>query len=145
MVYGSWGTLKIKLDAGAYMPVRAHATDAGLDLRTPGLVKIPAGGSAVIDTGVHVELPEGFYGKIESKSGLNVKSGVVSLGGTIDEPYRGSIVVKLYNFGSADYTFLPGDKIAQLVIQPYIAPELDVVDELSESDRGENGFGSSGR
>lgn len=139
--------MKIKLDPGAYMPLRAHPTDAGLDLRTPVLVKIPAGGSAAIDTGVHVELPHGYYGKIESKSGLNVKSGVVSLGGTIDEPYRGSIVVKLYNynFGSAYYTFLPGDKIAQLVIQPYLAPELEVVDELSESDRGENGFGSSGR
>lgn len=137
--------MKIKLDAGAYMPSRAHPTDAGLDLRTPHAFRIPAGGSAAVDTGVHIELPLGYYGKIESKSGLNVRSGVVSLGGTIDEPYRGSIVVKLYNFGSADYTFLPGDKLCQLVIQPYLAPEIEVVDELSESDRGDNGFGSSGR
>ena len=69
----------------------------------------------------------------------------MSCGGTIDEPYRGSIVVKLYNFGSKAYVFEPGDKVAQIVIQPYIAPELEIVDALSETDRGSDGFGSSGR
>lgn len=137
--------MKIKLDEGAFAPSRAHPTDAGLDLRAVERTKIWPGASAIIDTGVHIELPPGYYGKIESKSGLNVNHNIVSLGGTIDEPYRGSIVVKLYNFGDTAYTFEPGDKVAQLVIQPYIAPELEYVDSLSESDRGEQGFGSSGR
>lgn len=136
--------MKIKLDEGAFMPVRAHDTDAGLDLRTPKEVTVPAHGSVIIDTGVHVALPHGYYGKLESKSGLNVKHNVVSLGGTIDEPYRGSIVAKLYNLGDLDYTFNAGDKVVQMVIQPYIAPELEEVDELDETDRGEKGFGSSG-
>ena len=99
----------------------------------------------MIDTGVHIELPHGYYGQLESKSGLNVKHGVVSHGGTIDEPYRGSIVAKLYNHSDRDYWFVAGDKVVQLVIQPYIAPVLKVVDELTETDRGEQGFGSSGR
>ena len=137
--------MKIKLDKGAYMPIRVHETDAGLDLRTPKRVTVPAHGSAIIDTGVHIALPSGYYGKLESKSGLNVKHNVVSLGGTIDEPYRGSIVAKLYNLGDTDYTFEEGDKVVQMVIQPYIAPDLEEVDELDETDRGESGFGSSGR
>lgn len=137
--------MRIMLDKGAYMPVRAHLTDAGLDLRTPIDVIVPKGGSVSIDTGVHVELPKGYYGKLESKSGLNVKHSVVSLGGTIDEPYRGSIVAKLYNFGNEDYQFNAGDKVVQMVIQPYIAPDLQIVDSLDETDRGSDGFGSSGR
>ena len=76
---------------------------------------------------------------------MNVKHGVVSLGGTIDEPYRGSIVVKLYNMSDEDYVVNAGDKVAQLVIMPYLAPKLEVVDELSETDRGSLGFGSSGK
>lgn len=137
--------MNIMLDAGAYPPVRAHTTDAGLDLRTPRAVIVPAHGSVCIDTGVHIALPHGCYGKLESKSGLNTKHGVVSLGGTIDEPYRGSIVAKLYNLTDRAYRFEAGDKIVQLVIQPYLAPPVDIVDELDETDRGSDGFGSSGR
>ena len=137
--------MRIMLDPGAFEPTRAHPTDAGLDLRAKERVKIWPGMAATIDTGVHVELPPGYYGKIESKSGLNVKHSIVSCGGTIDEPYRGSIVVKLYNLGDKAYVFEPGDKVAQLVIQPYIAPEIEISDTLSETDRGSNGFGSTGK
>lgn len=137
--------MRIMLDPGAFEPKRAHDTDAGLDLMAKERVKIWPGSSACIDTGVHVELPHGYYGKIESKSGLNVKHSIVSCGGTIDEPYRGSIVVKLYNFGDQAYVFQPGEKVAQLVIQPYIAPEIEISDTLSETDRGSNGFGSTGK
>ena len=159
--------MRIKLDEGAYLPLRAHDTDAGLDLLTPRDVIVPetkmvdvhrdilsdrieyvngvALGSATIDTLVHVELPHGFYGKIEGKSSLNVKRGIVSLGGVIDEGYTGSIVVKLYNTTGTPYQFHAGEKIAQLVIQPYIAPDLEVVDELTETERGSNGFGSTGK
>ena len=137
--------MKIMLEPTAFMPKRAHETDAGLDLRSRWHMIVPAHGSAEFDTGVHIELPHGWYGKIESKSGLNVNHNVVSCGGVIDEPYRGSIVVKLYNLGDVDYVVNAGDKVAQLVIMPYIAPELELVDKLGETDRGNSGFGSSGK
>ena len=151
--------MKIKMDEGAILPTRAHATDAGLDLysrddKTLYAMKCDGVGSNLafylhggecFDTGVHIELPPGYYGKIESKSGLNVKHNVVSCGGVIDEGYTGSIVVKLYNFGDTIYQVHRGDKIAQLVIMPYAAPDLEVVDSLEETERGESGFGSTGR
>lgn len=137
--------MKIVLDDGAYMPTRAHSTDAGLDLYSREEMVIPSGHSVAFDTGVHVELPPCTYGKIESKSGLNINHDVVSCGGVIDEGYTGSIKVKLYNFGDSHYTVHARDKIAQLVIQPVLFPELQVVKKLSESERGENGFGSTGK
>lgn len=137
--------MKIKLDNGAFEPVRAHKTDAGLDLRTPIEFTIQPHDSYVIDTGVHVELPEGTFGQLFSKSGLNVKRNIVSLGGTIDEGFTGSITVKLYNEGDEEYHFRAGDKIVQMVIMPYLAPEIEYVEGLSETERGNQGFGSSGR
>lgn len=137
--------MKVKLDPGAYMPTRAHSTDAGLDLRAPTDFYIPIHGSAVIDTGVHINLPPCTYGKIESKSGLNVNHNIVACGGVIDEGYTGSIRVKLYNLGQDGYQFREGDKIAQLIIQPCFYEEIHLVDHLDESERGANGFGSTGR
>lgn len=137
--------MKIKLDKGAIMPTRAHDTDAGLDLYCREDKMLWAGQSVRFDTGVHIELPHGYFGKIESKSGLNVDHGVVCLGGVIDEGYTGSIVVKLYSCGATSHKFLKGDKIAQLVILPYLAPDLEEVEELEQSDRGSDGFGSTGR
>lgn len=141
--------MKIKLDPGAYMPARAHEDDAGLDLFSmEDKVIWPAalvGDGAVFDTGVHMEIPHGYFGKIESKSGLNVNSGVVSHGGVVDSGYTGSIKVKLYNHGPRGYAVRKGDKIAQIVIQPYAAPELELVSHLDETERGSRGFGSSGR
>ena len=133
------------LDEGAYLPEKAHEADAGYDLRTPIPVRIPAGGSATIDTGIHVAIPEGFFGKLESKSGLNVKHHIVSLGGVIDAGYTGSIVVKLYNLGKQDYIFQKGDKIVQMIIQPYANFKLEQVKTLGDTERGDKGFGSSGR
>ena len=138
--------MKIMLDEGAYMPERAHPTDAGLDLKTPISVSIPPRGSVVIDTGVHVQLPHGTVGILKSKSGLNVKRDITSEG-VIDEGYTGSIVVKLYNnHNFCGRELKAGDKISQLVILPVVIPdELKVVDELDDSERGDSGFGSSGR
>ena len=136
--------IKIKLDEGATMPTRAHSTDAGLDIYSREEQIVPAKESAIFDTGVHIELPEGTVGMIKSKSGLNVKHGIVSEG-VIDVGYTGAIVVKLYNHGGYDYRVKAGDKISQLVIMPILTPELDLVDELEETERGDNGFGSSGR
>lgn len=146
--------MMVKLDEGAKMPTRAHILDAGLDLYSREELTIPprtemiVENSATFDTGVHIVLPPWHYGKIEGKSGLMVNHNVCSLGGVIDENYVGSIKVKLFNMGIAPYTVRKGDKIAQLVVQPYTMPEafgIEVVDRMPETERGENGFGSSGR
>lgn len=136
--------MKITLDPGAILPTRAHDKDAGLDLYSREEQIILPGESAVFDTGVHAELPPGTFGKLESKSGLHFKAGIVCLGGVVDESYRGSINVKLTNFGDKPYMVRKGQKIVQMIVQPYLAPELEVVDELSETDRGSQGFGSTG-
>lgn len=136
--------MKIKLDSGAKMPTRAYPTDAVLDLYARETQIVPAKESAVFDTGVHIELPAGTVGMLKSKSGLNVKHGITSEG-VIDVGYSGSICVKLYNHSGYDYKVNAGDKISQLVILPILAPELELVDELEEHGRGNNGFGSSGK
>lgn len=136
--------MKIKLDPGAYMPERAHSLDAGLDLRTPKHLVIHSYNSICVDTGVHVELPPGTVGMLKSKSGLNVKLNLTNEG-VIDEGYTGSIVVKLYNHGPGTVEIPAGSKISQLVILPVLRPELELVDELEETERGDNGFGSTGR
>lgn len=137
--------MKIKLDEGAKMPTRAHNSDAGLDLYAKETKLVPARGSTIFDTGVHVEIPRGATGLVLPKSGLNVKNGVVASVGVIDAGYIGSVVSKLYNHSKVDYTVNEGDKISQLVIVPIFTPVLEIVDELDETERGENGFGSSGR
>jgi dUTP pyrophosphatase len=138
--------MKIKLDPGAFMPTRAHPTDAGLDLYCPAGEEqiVSAKESVIIDTGVHVELPPNTVGMIKSKSGLNIHHGLASEG-VIDEGYTGSVKVKLFNHGGYDYKIHAGDKISQLVILPVIIPELELVDELAPTERGDNGFGSSGK
>lgn len=136
--------MKIMLDKGAKMPTRAHETDAGLDLYAIEGKNIPAHDSAVFDTGVHIELHEGTAGLLKSKSGLNVRYGITSEG-VIDVGYTGSIHVKLYNHSDEPYEVKKGDKISQFVIIPIKILPLEVVDSLEDTDRGSNGFGSSGR
>ena len=136
-------TIKVKLDKG-YKPERAHEADAGYDLRSPIKTIVCAGEAVVIDTGVHVQIPTGYVGMLKSKSGLNVKHDIVGEG-VIDSGYTGSIRVKLYNHGTESYMIEVGDKISQLVILPIITPEIELVDELEETERGDGGFGSSGR
>lgn len=136
--------MEIMLDEGAYMPSRGHKTDAGLDLRTPKAVTVPAYGSVTVDTGAHVALPHGCAGLLVSKSGLNVKYDITSTG-LIDEGYTGSIVVKIYNHGGEDYAFEAGDKVTQLVVLPVVCEPLELVAAFNRTERGGNGFGSTGR
>ena len=138
--------INVMLDDGAYMPTRAHEEDSGLDLYSPIPFTMAGPDSYVaIDTGVHIEIPKGYTGFLKSKSGLNVKFGIRSEG-VIDSGYTGSIVVKLYR-NSKDYTpkfFDKGDKITQLVILPIETPTPVLVESFKETDRGDNGFGSTG-
>ena len=135
--------MRIVLD-NAYMPTRAHEYDAGLDLYAIEDGYIRCNQSRTFDTGVHAEIPEGYVGFIKSKSGLMVNHGITT-DGTIDAHYTGSIKVCLFNHGGSKYEVKKGDKIAQLVIVPCLLPELEVVDSLEDTDRGDNGFGSTGR
>ena len=137
--------MNIMLNEKAYMPTRAHAVDAGIDLYAPKGTHtvIYAGGSETFDTGVSVQIPEGWCGLIVSKSGLNVKHGILS-DGLIDSGYSGTIRVKLYNHGTEPFAVDGGMKISQLVVVPCMIDELRVVEELPETKRGANGFGSTG-
>lgn len=136
--------MKIALDKGAFLPEYAHLTDAGMDIRTSIDCTVPAHGSIVINTGLHVDIPDGFVGMIKSKSGLNVKHDIISEG-VIDTEFSGSILVKLYNLGDNDYTFNKGDKITQMVVMPYLHVDIERVDEIVPRGRGNNGYGSTGR
>lgn len=141
--------MRVKLDKGAYMPERAHEDDAGYDIRTPFSITVPpftahnGPGKAIIHTGIHVEVPKGHGGMLKSKSGLNIKDDIIGEG-VIDVGYTGEIVVKLYNLGTKEHHFEPGDKIIQLVFGVISTPDMELVEELAETERGSNGFGSTG-
>lgn len=136
--------MKIMLDEGAKMPTRAHPWDAGLDLYAMYDGHIRCNSHRTFDTGVHVEIPEGYVGFVKSKSGLMVNHGITT-DGTIDSHYTGPIKVCLFNHGGSKYEVKAGDKIAQLVILKCELPELELVDSLEETDRGACGFGSTGK
>ena len=137
--------MKVFVEPMGFAPTRAHSTDAGLDLYCIDDTTVPARGSAVFRTGVHIELPPNTYGKLESKSGLNVAHDVICCGGVVDEGYSGEILVKLYNMGDKDYKFKRGNKIVQLLVVPCQYVDVEVVDELfMDTERGSSGFGSTG-
>lgn len=136
--------MKVMLDPGAFPPLRAHDTDAGLDIRSREEVTISPGARAIVSTGTHVQLPEGTCGLLVSKSGLNLAWGIVSTG-LIDENYSGEIMVALDNHGSLPYTVHAGDKVSQLVVLPCRYEEVELVTEIPVVGRGNAGFGSTGR
>jgi dUTP pyrophosphatase len=137
------------LRSGAQPPARTRPGDAGYDLRTAESFSLWPGERATVPTGVAVALPPGVAGLVTPRSGLAASHGisVVNGPGLIDPNYRGEIRVVLVNLGDARFEAAPGDRIAQLLLVPFVVPDLLVVEELPPSgdDRGENGFGSSGR
>lgn len=138
--------VSVTLDEGAYMPKKAHVEDAGFDLRTPVSFELRPGEEKVIDLGVHMLIPRGYVGFLKSKSGLNVKYGITSEG-VIDAKYTGSIRAKLRRDTSQQNNLLfeAGDKITQIVIIPIPEVALEKVDSLEQTERGDGGFGSTGR
>ena len=136
--------LKVMLSENAIMPTRAHSKDGGLDLYSPIRQVIRANDREGIDTGVHVAIPEGYVGLITSKSGLMANEGITCRG-TIDSGYNGRVRAVLFNHTGKDYIVEKGQKITQLVIVPIITPELELVDSLDDTERGEGGFGSTGK
>ena len=136
--------MNVMLDEDAIMPTRAHETDAGADLYTPERVVLRAHDSVTICTGVHFEIPDGMVGFVKSKSGLMCNHGITT-DGTVDAGYTGSVSVHLINHSGKMHIFEAGDKIAQIVFQKIELPSFVQVDELAETDRGDDGFGSTGR
>lgn len=139
--------LRIQVAPGASMPTRAHPGDAGLDLASAEDLEIPPGGRALVDTGLAVALPSGTVGMVCPRSGLAAKHGITVLNGPgiVDAGYRGPVKVALHNTDPVEpFALRRGDRIAQLVVVPFLAPALREVDELDDTQRADAGFGSSG-
>lgn len=136
--------INVKLDDGAFLPERAHDTDAGADIRTPIAFEIPPHDSFTVQTGVHVETPPNCVTIVKSKSGLNIKYGITSEG-VIDEGFAGEVIVKLYNNSGMYHHFDRGDKITQIVVMPVLYPTYKLANKIKFGDRGVNGYGSTGR
>lgn len=135
--------LNVKLDKIAHIPTRAHFSDAGLDLYSPYPITVPANYFATVDTGVHIDIPKGYVGLITSRSSLMLKG--ITTRGTIDAGYHNSIKVILFNHSDTPYIVHTDDRIAQIVILPILLPDLVLTEVFPDSERGENGFGSTGR
>ena len=138
-----------KLCEGAVIPKIATAGSAAADLYAciDEAVVIPAGGATVIPTGLAIAVPEGYGAFIFARSGLGIKHGIIPRNcvGVIDSDYRGEVCVGLQNLSGTDYTVLPKDRIAQMAIMPVMPAEFTECEELSDTERGAGGFGSTGK
>ena len=135
-----------RIHPDAVLPAYAHASDAGMDVRSVADLVSPAGGRALVPTGLVAIIPPMYEIQVRPRSGLALKHGVTVLNtpGTIDSGYRGEIGVILANFGDKDFSVAKGDKVAQLVFVPVVQPEVLETDTIDETDRGAGGFGSTG-
>lgn len=133
-----------KLDPRAKLPLRAHPTDSGADLFALERTVLPAHTVVKVRTGIAVELPENTSGIIWGKSSVESK-GIKAMAGLVDAPYRGELIVCMYNLNNTEFIFEAGQKIAQLVVLPTLYPTFEEVEELSDTSRGAGGFGSTGR
>jgi dUTP pyrophosphatase len=137
--------LKIKrLNTDAKLPRYGHAGDAGMDLFSSVEMILPPGKAQAVPTGIQTAIPAGHVGLIWDKSGLSL-SGVHRLAGVVDAGYRGEIKVVMINLGRSDFAVSKGMKIAQMLIQPVLEVTVVEADSLDDTERGEGGFGSTGR
>lgn len=137
--------VNIKLSKDAQMPTYSTSGAAGADLYAATSVTIPSGGRCLIPIGVSMEIPEGYFCYVMGRSGNTIKKGLHVALGLVDEDYRGEIGVMAFNQSDEAISFAKGDRVAQMVILPYPKVEFVEVDELSETDRGEGGYGSTGK
>ena len=133
-----------KLDPRAILPTRGSLRAAGLDIYVIEELTIQPGARALGRTGLAVAIPEGYYGRVAPRSGLASKHGLDVLAGVIDSDYRGEIGCLLYNAGDKTLHLPAGSKICQLIIEKIITPEAVWADDISETERGSGGFGSTG-
>ncbi len=134
-----------KLKENAVVPKYAHEGDAGMDLFSTENYIVPVGKRQLVSTGIAMELPEGYFASIRGKSGLAYKKGICILGGVIEWTYRGEYGVIVLNMGDENFEIKAGDKVAQVVIAPVATAEIEEIENLSETTRGEGAFGSTGR
>ncbi len=134
-----------KLHPDARTPSIAHSGDAGCDLFATAHMELKPGQRAQIPTGIALEIPTGYVGLIWDKSGVSHKGGIKTLGGVVDSGYRGEVQIGVINLGTEAYVFEPGNKVAQLLIQKVETPTFNEAEELSDTSRGNGGFGSSGK
>lgn len=139
--------IKMSEDAADLLPAKAHPGDAAWDLRSRTAIELPVGRSTLVPTGVYIELPENCEAQIRPRSGLALKHDLMLTNspGTVDSNYRGEIGVIMYNAGKKPYKIERGDRIAQMVITLLPEVTFESCDELSDSERGSGGFGSSGK
>lgn len=130
---------------GDYLPAYSHPGDAGADLKSAVAEVIPARGKKLIATGIRLKLPQGYVGLVWPRSGLAMKHSLDCGAGVIDSQYRGEVKVLLFNHSDEDYQVKPGDRIAQLLVQKVESMNFVEVDDLEETQRGGNGFGSTGK
>lgn len=133
-----------KIEEKAKVPYRANESDAGADLFSIENSIINPLERKIISTGISIEIPEGYYGRIAPRSGLAAKNGIDVLAGVVDSSYRGEVKVILFNSDNNPFEVKFGDRIAQLIIEDHFNFEFEVAEDLSESNRGSGGFGSSG-
>ncbi|XP_073127023.1 deoxyuridine 5'-triphosphate nucleotidohydrolase [Henckelia pumila] len=137
--------LKVKkLSEKAVLPSRGSSLSAGYDLSSAADVKVPARGKAMIPTDLSIAIPEGTYARIAPRSGLTWKNSIDVGAGVIDADYRGPVGVILFNHSDVDFEVKIGDRIAQLIIEKIMTPEVAEVDDLDSTVRGFGGFGSTG-
>lgn len=138
-------SLSVKLlNKQATAPVRKHPQDAGVDISSSENIVVPAHGRVTVGTGLAIKTPSGYYGQLFSRSGLASKNGIQVGGGVIDENYRGEIKVVLFNHDTKDFEVKIGDRVAQLILIPVAYAGVTVVEDLDKTDRGAQGFGSTG-
>ncbi len=135
----------LKIKDNAKVPVFAHDNDAGADVFAIERTVVPARGRATIPTGIGLAVPDGYVALVFDKSGLASKYGLFKAGGVIDSGYRGEIHVIMTNTADNDYIFEEGDKLAQIVFQKVEHPDMVVVSEFEDTERGDSGFGSTGK
>ena len=128
----------------ATIPVRGSALAAGYDLSAAHDCVIPARGKGLVKTDLAIACPEGTYGRIAPRSGLAWKHFIDTGAGVIDADYRGNVGVILFNHAETEFAVKRGDRVAQLVLERIVTPEVVTVDDLDESERGAGGFGSTG-
>ncbi|MFH0711955.1 MAG: dUTP diphosphatase [archaeon] len=134
-----------KLKGNAVVPRYAHDGDAAMDLCSTEDYVVGARKRVLVSTGIAMELPEGYWANIRGRSGLALKKGICILGGVIEHGYRGEYGVIFLNTGDEDFEIKAGDRVAQVLILPVATAEVEVVDELSESERGDGAWGSTGK
>jgi dUTP pyrophosphatase len=134
----------MRLHEEARLPTRGSLHSAGLDLYAVEGTIIPARTRASVRTGLAVSIPHGFYGRVAPRSGLAVKHGLDVLAGVIDSDYRGEIICALINHGDEAIRIDAGMRVAQLIIEAILLPEPVWSEDLSETERGQGGFGSTG-